>query len=208
MKRLLGCLILCCGIFAASIPASAQLPTLYSMGTPPHPAGGQAMTAKPKAPASPPAMAVAVIGSRSLWIAYSSPGVKGRAGKIFTSDGLIKTSGGSQYPIWRTGANSATTLITSGKMKIGDIVVPAGAYTLFADISDPNNWTLIINKKTGEWGLSYDPAEDLGKTKFTTSALPTMVENLKWDITDNGNGTGVISLSWENHTASVAVDTR
>jgi Protein of unknown function (DUF2911) len=191
MKRLLCCLTLCCGIFAAATNASAQ-----------------AMTAMPKAPASPPAAAVATIGSRSIWIAYSSPGVKGRAGKIFTSDGLIKTAGGSQYPIWRTGANSATTLILSGKVKIGSLVVPAGAYTLFADISDPNNWTLIVNKKTGEWGLSHDPAEDLGKTPFTMSAPSSMVENLKWDIKDNGNGTGAITLGWENHTATVMVDAR
>ncbi len=191
MKRLLCCLTLCCGIFAAATHASAQ-----------------AMTAMPKAPASPPAAAVATIGSRSIWIAYSSPGVKGRAGKIFTSDGLIKTAGGSQYPIWRTGANSATTLILSGKVKIGSLVVPAGAYTLFADISDPNNWTLILNKKTGEWRVwSGDPAEDLGKTPFTMSAPSSMVENLKWDIKDNGNGTGAIMLSWENHTATVMVDT-
>ena len=191
MKRLLCCLAICCGVFATAVPASSQA----------------MMAAKPKAPASPPAAAVGVIGSKSFWIAYSSPGVKGRAGKIFTPDGLVKTAGGSQYPIWRVGANSATTLIVSGKVKIGDITVPAGAYTLFADISDQNNWTLIINKKTGEWGLSYDPSEDLGKTKFTMSAPSSGVENLKWDIKDNGNGTGALMLSWENHIATVDVDT-
>ena len=191
MKRLLCCLALCCGIFATATSASAQA----------------MMASKPKGPASPPAMAVSVIGNKSFWIAYSSPGVKGRAGKIFTSDGLIKTAGGSQYPIWRAGANSATTLIVDGKVKIGDVTVPSGAYTLFADISDQNNWTLIISKKTGQWGLSYDPAEDLGKTKFTMSAPSSAVENLKWEITDKGNGMGAITLSWENHTATVDVDT-
>ena len=191
MKRLLCCLICCCGIFATAIPASAQA----------------MMAAKPKAPASPPAATVGVIGSKSFWIAYSSPGVKGRAGKIFTPDGLIKTAGGSQYPIWRVGANSATTLIVSGKVKIGTLTVPPGAYTLFADISDQNNWTLIVNKKTGEWGLSHDAADDLGKTPFTMSAPPASIENLKWSIEDSGNGTGKLVLSWENHIASVDVDT-
>jgi hypothetical protein len=194
MKRLLCCLVCCCGIFAAAIPASTQTAM-------------NAAKLRP-APASPPAMAVGVIDGRSIWIAYSSPGVKGREGKIFTSNGLIKTAGGSQYPIWRTGANSATTLVLSGKVKIGSLDVPAGAYTLFADISDANNWTLIVSKKTGEWGLAYDPASDLGKTKFTMSAPPSMVENLKWEIADKGDGTGTITLSWENHTASVTVDAR
>jgi hypothetical protein len=192
MKRLLCCLVCCCGIFAAAIPASAQT----------------AMTKLRPSPASPPAMAVGAIDGRSVWIAYSSPGVKGREGKIFTPDGLIKTAGGSQYPIWRTGANSATTLILSGKVKIGSLDVPAGAYTLFADITDANNWTLIVSKKTGEWGLAYDPSADLGKTKFTMSAPPSMVENLKWEIADKGDGTGTITLSWENHSASVTGDAR
>jgi len=161
----------------------------------------------PKGPASPPAAAVGTIGSKSVWIAYSSPGVKGREGKIFTKDGLIKTSRGSQYPIWRVGANSATTLILSGKVKIGTLEVPPGAYTLFADISDPSNWTLIVNKATGEWGLGYDSTKDLGKTPMTMSAPSSTIENLKWEIADKGDGTGTITLSWENHTASVAVDT-
>ena len=195
MKRLLCCLVCSCGIFVATASAQASMSGV-----------SQAASKLRPAPASPPAMAVGTINGRSIWIAYSSPGVKGRAGKIFGSDGLVKTSGGSQYPIWRTGANSATTLIVTGKVKIGSVDVPGGAYTLFADISDQNNWTLIINKKTGQWGLAHDPAEDLGKTPMTMSAPPSMVENLKWDIKDKGDGTGTITLSWENHTASVTVD--
>jgi hypothetical protein len=192
MKRLLCCLVCCCGLFAGT--ASAQMSSTAAKLRP--------------APASPPAMAVGAIDGRSVWIAYSSPAVKGREGKIFTPDGLIKTAGGSQYPIWRVGANSATTLIVSGKVKIGDLVVPGGAYTLFADISDPNNWALIVNKGTGEWGLAHDPTKDLGKTSMTMSAPPSMVENLKWEIADKGDGTGTITLSWENHSASVTVDAR
>ncbi len=129
-------------------------------------------------PKSPPAKATATIGGHEITITYSSPGVKGREGKIFTADGLIKTSGGSQYPIWRGGANAATTLHTDADLMIGDLSVPKGDYTLFVDISDPDKWTLIVNKKTGEWGLAYDASQDLGKTKMTMSKPPSMVENL------------------------------
>ena len=34
--------------------------------------------------------------------------------------------------------------------------MPKGTYTLFVDISNPDQWDLIVNKKTGEWGLAYD----------------------------------------------------
>jgi hypothetical protein len=132
-------------------------------------------------PKSPPATATGTIGGKTITIAYSSPRVRGREGKIYTKDGLIATSGGSQYPIWRGGANAATTLHTDADVTIGDLSVPAGTYTLFIDISDPANWILVVSKKTGEWGLAYDPTQDLGKTKMATSATPSLVEDLAAD---------------------------
>ena len=152
-------------------------------------------------PASPPETALANVGGKSISIAYNSPRVKGREGQIFTKDGLI--SHNPHYPIWRAGANGATTLMTNADVKIGDISVPKGTYTLFVDISDPDNWSLIVNKKTGEWGLAYDGSADLGKTKMTMSKPPSMVEDLKYTITSTGGGSGTITLAWENHVASV-----
>jgi len=157
----------------------------------------------PRKPASPPANATATIGGKTISIAYSSPGVKGREGKLFTKDGQIGKD--PHYPVWRAGANSATTLKTDGDITIGDLKVPAGTYTLFADISDPDNWTLIVSKDTGEWGLSYDSTKDLGKTKMTMSKPPAMVENLVYTLTDNGGGKGTMTLEWENHSASVQI---
>lgn len=161
--------------------------------------------AQQKAPASPPAKATGNVGGHEITITYSSPGVKGREGKIFGDDGLIKTSRGSQYPIWRAGANAATTLHADGDLMVGDVHVPKGDYTLFVDVSNPNEWTLILNKKTGEWGLAHDASQDLGKTKMHMSKPSTMVENLKWDVKDNGGGKGTITLAWEDHEASVPV---
>lgn len=160
--------------------------------------------AQQKAPASPPDKATGTIGGHEITITYSSPGVKGREGKIFTDDGLIKTSRGSQYPIWRAGANAATALHTDGDIMIGDVHVPKGDYTLFVDISDANQWTLVVNKKTGEWGLAHDASQDLGKTKMHMSKPSSMVENLKWEIKGDG-GKGTISLAWEDHEGSVPV---
>jgi hypothetical protein len=162
-----------------------------------------AQNAPRRAPASPPATASATIGGKSISITYSSPGVKGREGKIFSKDGLI--SHDPHYPVWRAGANAATTLKTDGNLMIGDVKVPAGTYTLFVDISNPDQWTLIVNKQTGEWGLAYDASHDLGKTKMTMSKPASMVENLVYTITDDGGGKGTLTLAWENHSASVPV---
>ncbi|MGB7266822.1 MAG: DUF2911 domain-containing protein [Terracidiphilus sp.] len=161
------------------------------------------LVAQPKAPASPPATESATIGGKTITITYCSPGVKGREGKIFTKDGLI--SHDPHYPVWRAGANSATTLHTDADLTIGDLNVPAGTYTLFVDISDPSQWVLIVNKKTGEWGLAYDGSQDLGKTKMTMSKPPAMVEDLKYTITDDGGGKGTLTLAWEDVSASVPI---
>jgi hypothetical protein len=40
---------------------------------------------------------------------------------------------------------------------------------------------------------------------MTMSKPPSMVENLKWTITDQGGGKGKITLAWEDHSASVPV---
>jgi len=158
-----------------------------------------AQQAAPKAPPkSPPATATATIGSANVTITYSSPRVRGREGKIFSSDGQI--SHDPHYPVWRAGANSATTLETSGDLTIGDLAVPAGKYTLFVDISDPKAWVLIVSKDTGEWGLSYDASKDLGRVKMKMSKPPAMVEDLAWKI-----GQKNILLEWENMKASVTV---
>lgn len=157
--------------------------------------------AQPNAPASPPETATVTIGGKTITIDYSSPRVKGREGHLFTKDGLI--SHDPHYPVWRGGANSATTLHTDAELTIGDLNVPAGTYTLFVDIANPEQWTLIVSKKTGEWGLAYDNTADLGRTKLTMSKPPSMVEDLKYTLTNDGGNKGTLTLAWENVSVSV-----
>jgi hypothetical protein len=159
--------------------------------------------AQQKPPASPPATESATIAGKAITITYSSPGVKGRAGHIFTKDGLI--SNNPHYPVWRGGANSATTLHTDADLTIGSLNVPAGTYTLFVDISDPDHWVLIVNKQTGEWGLAYDSTKDLGKVNMTMTKPAETIENLKYSIHSPGGDTGTLTLAWENHIATVPI---
>ena len=163
-----------------------------------------AQTPAPKPPPlSPPATETANIGGKAITIAYSSPGVKGRAGHLFTKDGQICKDG--TYPVWRAGANSATKLHTDGPINLGDLAVPAGDYTLYVDVSDPDNWVLIVNKQTGQWGTVYDKTKDLGRVKMIMSAPPSLMENLKYTLVDNGGGSGSLTLAWENKAGSVSI---
>jgi hypothetical protein len=161
------------------------------------------LSAQPGPPKSPPATESATIAGKAITITYSSPGVKGRAGHIFQKDGLIGHD--PTYPVWRAGANSATKLHTDADLTIGGLAVPKGDYTLYVDISDPENWVLIVNKQTGQWGTQYDKAQDLGRVKLTMSKPGALVESLKYTIADLGGGTGKLTLAWENHSASVSI---
>ena len=150
---------------------------------------------------SPSREAVATIAGKTISIKYDAPSVRGR--QIFGDNGRLSRD--PNYPIWRAGANSATTLHTDADLDINGLAVPKGDYTLYVLVRDPNAWQLIINKQTGQWGLTYTESTDLGRIKMTMSKPASSVEQLKYTITSEGGNKGKIQLEWENHVASVPV---
>jgi Protein of unknown function (DUF2911) len=150
---------------------------------------------------SPPAQATVSIGGKKLAINYSAPSVRGR--KIFAPGGVI--SHDPTYPVWRAGANEATAFHTDADLDVGGLPVPKGAYTLWVLIKDPDAWELIINKETGQWGMSYNAGQDLGRIKMTMSKPPTPIEKMKYTLSDLGGNKAKLQLEWENHIASVPI---
>lgn len=150
---------------------------------------------EPTKPLSPPAKTEAAFGSKHVTIDYSAPSKRDR--KIF----------GELVPfdqVWRTGANAATTLTTDTDLMIGAVHVPAGTYTLYT-VPGPKEWTLIVNKETGQSGTKYDQAQDLGRTKMTVSWPKTTLETLAIALKAQNTRKGVLTITWENTQASVPV---
>ncbi|HKM65956.1 MAG TPA: DUF2911 domain-containing protein [Candidatus Acidoferrum sp.] len=145
---------------------------------------------------SPPAQATWDLGGgKSMTIDYSSPRAKGR--KIY---GELVPFG----QVWRTGANESTTLVTPVDLAIGGTTVPAGSYTIFT-IPNKDKWTLIISKKTGEWGTDYPGASnDLARVDMKVSTLPSAVENFTISFEKAGMGAN-LNIDWETTRASVMV---
>jgi Protein of unknown function (DUF2911) len=150
---------------------------------------------------SPPAETSVTLAGKTLTIRYSAPSVRGR--KIFGPGGLL--SNDPTYPAWRAGANSATSFHTDADLDIGGLQVPKGDYTLYAWIADPDNWQLIINKETGQWGLTYNAKQDLGRVKMTMSKPPSPIEVYKMTLSATGPKTARLQLAWEHHIASVPI---
>jgi hypothetical protein len=108
-------------------------------------------------------------GGKTIKTDYSSPRMRGR--KIY--GGLVPFG-----EVWRTGANEATTFVTSASVVVGGKTVPAGSYTIFT-VPTADKWTLIINKKTGEWGIPYKyEGDEFARIDMHVSKLPSPLENL------------------------------
>lgn len=145
--------------------------------------------AEDKKPLSPPAKAKGKIGSAKVMVDYSAPSMRGR--KIM---GELVPYG----KVWRTGANAATSLETSGDLMIGDLHVPAGKYTLYT-LPGEKEWMLIVSKQTGQWGSNYDPSHDLGRVKMKVEKTDEAVETMVFSIDEKG----ALVLHWENTRVSV-----
>jgi hypothetical protein len=144
---------------------------------------------------SPPAKAECKLAGANVTIDYSSPRMKGR-----TIYGTLVPYG----QVWRLGANEATTLTTDANLTIGGKDVPAGTYTLFA-VPDQDKWTLVISKKTGEWGTPYPgESEDLARVEMKVSKLPSSMENFTIGFTQGGGGC-TMHVDWETTRASIRI---
>ena len=148
------------------------------------------------APASPPAKASCTLADgKTTEVDYSSPRAKGR--KIY--GGLVPYG-----EVWRAGANKATTFVTNTDLMVGGNHVPAGSYTIFT-IPNKDKWTLIISKKTGEWGIPYPGAgSDLLRVDMKASALPSAVENFSIAFDKSGGGC-TLRMEWETTRASLEI---
>src|SRR5271163_4818408 len=129
---------------------------------------------------SPAASATCDLGAgKTIKTDYSSPRMKGR--KIY--GGLVPFG-----EVWRTGANEATTFVTSADVVVGGKAVPAGSYTIFT-VPAADKWTLIINKKTGEWGIPYKyDSDELARVDMKVSKLPSPMENFTISYGKSGAG--------------------
>ena len=145
---------------------------------------------------SPPASAkCSFADGKSIKVAYSSPRAKGR--KIY--GGLVPYG-----EVWRTGANEATTFVTDSGVTIDGKDIPAGNYTMFT-VPNADKWSLIINKKTGEWGIPYKyESDEVGRYDMSVSKTSAPVENFTISFHEMGTGCHMY-LDWENTRATVEI---
>jgi hypothetical protein len=137
---------------------------------------------------SPAATANVKVAGGTMDIHYNTPHLRGR----HVGSPEIVPYG----EIWRTGANPATTLITSVPLKFGDLLVPAGTHTIYS-LPTADAWTLILNNETGQWGTEYKPGMDLGRVPMKVKAMTTPQEVMSLSFENTKANSTELHIRWE-----------
>lgn len=152
--------------------------------------------AAPKPRKSPMTVATLKSGKTYIKVVYSQPFKNER--EIF----------GSLVPfgkVWRTGANEATEITVTQKIKIGGKTLPAGTYSLFS-IPNADKWTIILNKDLGLWGeYEYNAKCDQLRFDVPVKAVDQAWEAFTIKLDKSGAG-AVMTLVWDKSSVEIPIE--
>lgn len=138
------------------------------------------------------------VGTGMVKVCYSRPSLRGRT--------MI---GGEAVPygkLWRTGANEPTTLHTSVPLSIAGIEVGPGSYSLYTIPREDEDWTLIVNASTSQWGHEGQypgvKDQDVGRTEVAAEPTDGTVEQFTIRPAEDGSG---LVLEWQNSRVHVPI---
>ncbi|MEP6705203.1 MAG: DUF2911 domain-containing protein, partial [Acidobacteriota bacterium] len=135
------------------------------------------------------------IGVTNITIKYSRPLVNGR--KIW--DGLVPYG-----KVWRTGANTNTTITFSDPVSVEGRPLDRGTYGLHA-IPNADAWTIIFSKNSTSWGsFTYDQAEDALRITVKPRA-GEMHHALTFDFDELQPSSASVVLAWEKIAVPIKV---
>jgi hypothetical protein len=137
---------------------------------------------------------VVTVDGSEMFIEYGRPYTRGR--RIFGS--LIRWD-----EVWCPGADEATYLSTGKPLKVGNLTLPAGKYSLWIQPTE-DVWTLIFNSEWDTFHTAHRSRSDIGKVPMQKDALPENVEQLTFTIEPNRSGPGGrIAMAWATTKVSV-----
>lgn len=143
---------------------------------------------------SPEAVAQFNQNGLSVNVNYCQPYKKGRV--IF--GGLVPYE-----KVWRTGANEATIIEFGQPVTIAGKPLKAGKYSLWT-VPFSNGWQAIFNRETGQWGTSYDPAEDELRVMVSSRPHSPMAEQFTISLVPATGGADML-LAWDETEAVIPI---
>ena len=130
---------------------------------------------------------VVTVDGSEMFIEYGRPYTRGRV--IFGS--LIRWN-----EVWCPGADEATYLSTSRPIRVNNLKLAAGKYSLWIQPTE-DVWTLIFNSDWDTFHTNHRSRSDVGKVPMQKETLPANVEQLTFTIEPNaGAPGGRIAMAW------------
>ena len=136
-------------------------------------------------------------GVSSIELIYSRPGTKGR--KIF----------GDLVPwnkVWRTGANSATRIKFNDDVVFGGQPLKAGEYAIYT-VPNENEWEVIINKGSANWGTDYKQQDDIFRVKAKPIKLEQPVETFTMQFANIKPTSTDLRIAWDKTAVAIPITT-
>jgi hypothetical protein len=138
-------------------------------------------------------------GGAVVKVCYSRPSSRGRT--------MI---GGTSVPygkVWRTGANEATMIHTTGHLVVAGIHLDAGTYSLYT-VPGEREWEVIINRSYMQWGheSTYTDsvrAQEVGRGRVPAQHVDQAIEQFTMRAERQADGDANLILEWEHSRVAI-----
>ena len=139
-----------------------------------------------------------VVGLTQFEINYSRPSMRGR--DVF--GGLVPFK-----KLWRTGANSNTTISFDDDISFGNQKVKAGKYALYTK-PGKHEWQIYLYDKTDNWGLPEEWQEELIVANISVPSQTRIThksESFTIDFNHFTKNSAHLILKWDNTAVSIPI---
>ncbi len=137
------------------------------------------------------------VGLTDVTLEYSRPSMKNRTiyGDLVPYDA-----------IWRTGANSNTTISFSNDVEIGGKKVPAGSYAIFTK-PGASNWEVYFYNDVNNWGApeKIDNSKVVAKVTVPVSPLTKSFETFTMSFDDLKFDAATLGILWDKTYVGVPI---
>lgn len=107
--------------------------------------------------------------------------------------------------VWRTGANSATTITFGEDVKFGGVAVKAGKYGLLS-IPGAQSWTIILTSSLDVTSpAAYKPENDIARVQVKPVAAPFTQESFTIGFENVRSNSVVLALGWDKTKVPVTI---
>lgn len=132
------------------------------------------------------------VSDKLIKIVYGRPQLKGRSVSDLAPNDKV----------WRTGANEAPQITFYTDMKLRDVSIKAGTYSLLT-IPGEKEWTIILSSDINVWGAySYKKDNDVVRTLVPVSSGSDSLEAFSIAFEEAENGANMY-LGWDKIRVSV-----